>query len=65
MAWFIASIIFVFVLAFVIIKLSINKNENKDSGLGILEYPSTFKKQGVEMVDESLKNKTAQDLTDS
>ena len=65
MAWFIASIIFVFVLAFVIIRLSINKNENKDSGLGILEHPSAFKKQGVEMVDESLKNKTAQDLTDS
>ncbi|WP_111683095.1 hypothetical protein [Winogradskyella tangerina] len=65
MAWFIASVVFVFVLAFVIIKLSINKNENKDSSLGILEHPSTFKKQGVEMVDESLKSKSSQDLTDS
>ena len=58
MAWFIASVVFVFVLAFVIIKLSINEDEKKDSSLGILEHPSTFKKQGVEMVEESLKSET-------
>lgn len=58
MYWFISSIIFVFVLAYVIIKLTINTKENPDSNLGILEHPSTYKKQDIEMVDnDSLSNK--------
>ena len=56
MFWLITGIVFIFVLAYVIIKLSINTKENPDSGLGILEHPSTFKKQDIEMVDESLKS---------
>ncbi|MAG85953.1 MAG: hypothetical protein CMB97_00855 [Flavobacteriaceae bacterium] len=58
MYWFISSIIFVFVLAYVIIKLTINTKENPDSNLGILEHPSTYKKPDIEMVDnDSLSNK--------
>jgi len=58
MYWFIGSIIFVFVLAYVIIKLTINTKENPDSNLGILEHPSTYKKPDIEMVDnDSLSNK--------
>ena len=58
MYWFISSIIFVFVLAYVIIKLTINTKENPDSKLGILEHPSTYKKPDIEMVDnDSLSNK--------
>ncbi len=56
MYWFLGGIIFVFALAFVIIKLTINTKENPDSSLGILEHPSTFKKQEIEMVDEHLKS---------
>lgn len=55
MYWFIGSVVFIFVLAFVIIKLTINTKENPDSSLGVLEHPSTYKKQGLEMVDDSLK----------
>ena len=65
MYWFLGGIIFVFVLAFVIIKLLINTKENPDSSLGILEHPSTFKKQDVEMVDERFKNKEPNNLLDS
>ena len=65
MYWFLGSIVFVFVLAYVIIKLTLNTKENPDSGLGILEHPSTFKKQDIEMVDESLKNDSSQKLSDS
>ncbi|MDG4715101.1 MULTISPECIES: hypothetical protein [Winogradskyella] len=58
MYWFVGSIIFVFVLAYVIIKLTINTKENPDSNLGILEHPSTYKKPDIEMVDnDSLSNK--------
>jgi len=58
MYWFIGSIIFVFVLAYVIIKLTVNTKENPDSNLGILEHPSTYKKPDIEMVDnDSLSNK--------
>lgn len=58
MYWFVGSIIFVFVLAYVIIKLTINTKENPDSKLGILEHPSTYKKPDIEMVDnDSLSNK--------
>lgn len=58
MYWFVGSIIFVFVLAYVIIKLTVNTKENPDSNLGILEHPSTYKKPDIEMVDnDSLSNK--------
>lgn len=56
MYWLI-GVIAIIVLAFVIIKLTINTKENPDSNLGILEHPSTFKKQGIEMVDKSLEEK--------
>ncbi len=65
MAWFIGGIVFIFVLAFVIIKLTVNKNDNHDSGLGILEHPSTFKKQVIEMVDKRLKTEKSEDVFDS
>ena len=65
MYWFLGSIVFVFVLAYVIIKLTLNTKENPDSGLGILEHPSTFKKQDIEMVDKSMKNDSSQKLSDS
>ncbi|MAX69703.1 MAG: hypothetical protein CMC76_01160 [Flavobacteriaceae bacterium] len=55
MLWFIGGIVFIFVLAFVIIKLTINTKENPDSNLGILEHPSTYKKPDIEMVDDSQK----------
>lgn len=42
MYWLIGTL-FIFVLAFVIIKLSINTKENPDSSLGILEHPALFK----------------------
>ncbi|BAO75689.1 hypothetical protein [Winogradskyella sp. PG-2] len=61
MYWLI-GIIIVFALAFVIIKLTINSKENPDSSLGILEHSSTFKKQDIEMVDDSLKNDTPGNL---
>ena len=53
MYWAIGTI-FIFVLAFIIIKLVVNTKDNPNSKLGILEHPSTFKKQDVEMVDDSL-----------
>ncbi|MFC0603322.1 hypothetical protein [Winogradskyella pulchriflava] len=56
MYWLI-GVIAIIVLAIVIIKLTINTKENPDSNLGILEHPSTFKKQGIEMVDKSLEEK--------
>lgn len=56
MYWFIGSIIFVFVLAYVIIKLTVNTKENPDSNLGILKHPSTYKKPDIEMVDKSLED---------
>ena len=54
MYWFVGSIVFIFVLVFVIIKLTINTKENPDSTLGILEHPSTYKKPDIEMVDKGL-----------
>ena len=53
MYWAIGTI-FIFVLAFIIIKLVVNTKDNPNSKLGILEHPCTFKKQDVEMVDDSL-----------
>lgn len=53
MIWVFGTI-FIFVFAFVIIKLTINTKENPDSKLGILEHPSSFNKQDVEMIDDSL-----------
>lgn len=58
MIWFISSFIFVFVLAYVIIKLTVNTKENPDSALGILEHPSTYKKQDIEMVDKGFEDST-------
>ena len=60
MLWFIGGIVFIFVLAFVIIKLTINTKENPDSALGILEHPGTYKKPNIEMVDKSLEDSNFQ-----
>ena len=57
MYWIIGGVI-IFGLAFVIIKLSLNTSENPDSNLGVLEHPSTFEKQNIEMLDPELKNKS-------
>ncbi|WP_369998866.1 hypothetical protein [Winogradskyella sp.] len=54
--YWVIGIVFIFLLAFVIIKLTINTRENPDSTLGILEHPSTYKKPDIEMVDECLKD---------
>ncbi|MCA0152289.1 hypothetical protein [Winogradskyella vincentii] len=61
MIWVFGTI-FIFVFAFVIIKLTINTKENPDSKLRILEHPSSFKKQDVEMVDDSLKEVNSEHL---
>ena len=53
----------IFVLAYIIIRLTINTNENPDSTLGILEHPSTFKKQDIEMVDEAFEEKNDRELS--
>lgn len=52
--YWIIGIIVVFVLAYIIIKLTINTKENPDSSLGVLEHPSTFEKQQIERVDKTL-----------
>ena len=56
MYWIIGSIAIV-VLAYIIIKLTINTSDNPDSNLGVLEHPSTFEKQNIEMVDPALETK--------
>ena len=61
MIWVFGTI-FIFVFAFVIIKLTINKKENPDSKLGILEHPSSFNKQDVEMVDDRLNEVNSEHL---
>ncbi|MDA9885673.1 hypothetical protein OAF78_00385 [Winogradskyella sp.] len=61
MIWVFGTI-FIFVFAFVIIKLTINTKENPDSKLGILEHPSSFNKQDVEMVDDSLNEVNSEHL---
>ena len=61
MIWVFGTI-FIFVFAFVIIKLTINTKENPDSTLGILEHPSSFKKQDVKMVDDSLNEVNSEHL---
>ncbi len=61
MIWVFGTI-FIFVFAFVIIKLTINAKENPDSKLGILEHPSSFNKQDVEMVDDSLNEVNSEHL---
>ena len=53
MYWLI-GILVIFIVAFVIIKLSIDTGKNPDSNLGILDHPSTYEKDDIEMVDESL-----------
>lgn len=63
MIWII-GIVFVFIIAFIIIKLSIDTTKNPDSNLGILEHPSTYEKPNIEVVDKSLKsNKNVDDNT--
>ncbi|MGG5488396.1 hypothetical protein [Gaetbulibacter sp. PBL-D1] len=52
--YWIIGIFVVFVLAYIIIKLTINTKENPDSSLGVLEHPSTFEKQQIERVDKAL-----------
>ncbi|TDY13681.1 hypothetical protein [Meridianimaribacter flavus] len=52
--YWIIGIIVVFVLAYIIIKLTINTKENPDSSLGVLEHPSTFEKQQIERVDNNI-----------
>lgn len=52
--YWIIGIIVVFVLAYIIIKLTINTKENPDSSLGALEHPSTFEKQQIERVDNNI-----------
>lgn len=61
MIWVFGTI-FIFVFAFVILKLTINTKENPDSKLGILEHPSSFNKQDVEMVDDSLSEVNSEHL---
>lgn len=61
MIWVFGTI-FIFVFAFVIIKLTINTKENPDSKLGILEHPSSFNKQDVEMIDDSLNEVNSEHL---
>lgn len=61
MIWVFGTI-FIFVFAFVIIKLTINTKENPDSKLGILEHPSSFNKQDVEMLDDSLNEVNSEHL---
>lgn len=55
--YFLIGTIAVFIIAYIIIKLTINTKENPDSQLGIMDHPSTYKKQSIEMVDKSLKDK--------
>lgn len=52
--YWLLGITFIFVLAFIIIRLTLNTKENPDSSLGILEHPSTFEKQDIAMVDKNL-----------
>ena len=61
MIWVFGTI-FIFVFAVVIRKLTINTKENPDSKLGILEHPSSFNKQDVEMVDDSLNEVNSEHL---
>ena len=53
MYWLI-GIVVIFALAYLIIKWSIDTNKNPESNLGILDHPSTFEKDDIEMVDDSL-----------
>ena len=52
--YWLLGITFIFVLAFIIIRLTLNTKENPDSSLGILEHTSIFEKQDIEMVDKNL-----------
>lgn len=53
--WIIGFIVIV-IAALIIIKLIVPKDPNPDSNLGILEHPSTFEKQSIEYVDETLRS---------
>ena len=63
MYWLI-GIISVFIVALVIIKLSIDTKKNPESNLGILEHPSTYSKQPIEMVDKQIKHEEDKDSLD-
>ena len=52
--YWILGIIGVILIAFIIIRLTIDTNKNPDSNLGILDHPSTYKKPDIEMVDKSI-----------
>ncbi|WP_417290775.1 hypothetical protein [Corallibacter sp.] len=52
--YYLLGTIAVFVIAYILIKLTVNTKENPDSQLGIMDHPSTFKKQDIEMVDKRL-----------
>ncbi|WP_418512745.1 hypothetical protein [Corallibacter sp.] len=52
--YYLIGTIAVFVIAYILIKLTVNTKENLDSQLGIMDHPSTFKKQDIEMVDKRL-----------
>ena len=52
--YWIIGIIIVVIAALIIIKLIAPNDSDPDSKLGILEHPSTFKKQSIEYVDKSL-----------
>lgn len=50
--YYLLGTIAVFVIAYILIKLTVK--ENPDSQLGIMDHPSAFKKQDIEMVDKRL-----------
>lgn len=54
--YYLLAIPIIFIVAYVIIKLTMNTKENPDSKLSVWEHPSTFKKQNIEMVDNALKS---------
>lgn len=58
MIYWVLGFIFIIVLAYVIVRLSVNTNDNKDSKLGILQHPSFYKKQEIEMVDDSISDES-------
>ncbi len=53
MYWLI-GILAIFIIAFIVVKLSIDTKRNPDSKISILDHPSTYNKQPIEMVDKSV-----------
>ncbi|PNQ74696.1 hypothetical protein C1T31_00720 [Hanstruepera neustonica] len=60
--YYLVGTIAIFVIAYIIIKLSINTKENPDSQLGIMDHPSTYKKQDIEMVENTLQADDRNDI---